>query len=153
MPLWPAYKIQCTRSVLQPSLMRIRQHMLHPVRSEALHCSSSPGPGRPDHHWLNQIATSWVLRQSGLTLCQAVGEICPITLVVACPGAFGLFRTVFHEAADNLRLVMDNTLPPSLAPVTGRQQPFDSERPFAAPLLYALCHRACRELQPLLQQA
>ena len=60
---------------------------------------------------------------------------------------------VYHEAADNLRLVMDNTLPPSLTPVTGRQQPFESECPFIAPLLCIVCRHARHKLQPLLQQA
>lgn len=47
--------------------------------------------------------------------------------VVACTGAFGLFRTAFHEGGDDMRLLLDNTLPDRLAPVTGIKQPFESE--------------------------
>ena len=46
---------------------------------------------------------------------------------VACTGAFGLFRTAYHEGGDNMRLLLDNTLPDELAPVTGIKQPFESE--------------------------
>ena len=45
----------------------------------------------------------------------------------ACTGAFGLFRTAYHEGGDNMRLLLDNTLPGKLAPVTGIKQPFESE--------------------------
>ncbi|CAK0731645.1 hypothetical protein CVIRNUC_000023 [Coccomyxa viridis] len=41
------------------------------------------------------------------------------------PGAFGLFRTAYHEGGDNMRLLLDNTVPDELAPVTGIEQPFE----------------------------
>ena len=64
--------------------------------------STFPGMVNTGHHWLLSMAASSGPRKLDVTLCQA------ITLAVARPGAFGLFRTMFHEAADNLRLVMDN---------------------------------------------
>ena len=63
-----------------------------------------------------------------------------------------LFRTVFHVAADNLRLVMDNTLPPSMAPVTGRQQLFESGRPSLLSCC-ALCATTLVIIAPVLQHA
>ena len=60
---------------------------------------------------------------------------------VACTGAFGLFRTAYHEGGDNMRLLLDNTLPDELAPVTGIEQPFESKLHFLASSLPRPSHR------------
>ena len=152
MPQWLAIGVQRTMSVAQPSLVCIRQ--THPPSCG--HGYIAPAVLGLVRSWPSLADSSCHLMSAKkycLTPRQAIGRTCPVTLAVACPGAFGLFRTVYHEAADNLRLVMDNTLPPSLTPVTGRQQPFESECPFIAPLLCIVCHHARHKLQPLLQQA
>ena len=60
-------------------------------------------------------------------------------------GAFGLFRTAYHEGGDNMRLLLDNTVPDTLAPVTGIKQPFESEPHPLASQLALLLRTSLRE--------
>ncbi len=64
---------------------------------------------------------------------------------VACTGAFGLFRTAYHEGGDNMRLLLDNTLPDELAPITGIKQPFESEPHLLACQHVPLPRASCKE--------
>ena len=67
------------------------------------------------------------VRQISLPSLAGQGKIAAEVCFAACTGAFGLFRTAYHEGGDNMRLLLDNTLPHKLAPVTGIEQPFESE--------------------------